>query len=202
MGTVQPPSHGETIAKAALAAIPYVGGSLAIVYEDVRDRHLARVRGVVEDIDARAGTETLEARLRDSEVVEVLFLEGVEAASRTGLAAKRRLLAKVIANAVRDEAAVDTSQLIVGALKELDSPHLAALTRLCHAEDSSPGEPADTEGNDTTIDLSRREPVPVIAALIRTGTVLPATLVGGGVAVYRVADFGRTLLADLTSEGF
>lgn len=52
---------------------------------------------------------------------------------------------------------------------------------------------------DAAMKAGRTEPTPIIAALIRTGVIYPATLLGGGVAAYGVSEFGWRLLVDLES---
>lgn len=43
-----------------------------------------------------------------------------------------------------------------------------------------------------------QEPVPIRATLTRTGVAVPATPSGGGVSIYRVSEFGRRLLVELS----
>lgn len=50
-----PPSVSETIVKAALAAIPYAGGSLVLIYEDSRERYLGVVVMVLSPAPIRGG---------------------------------------------------------------------------------------------------------------------------------------------------
>ena len=82
--------------RATLAAIPAVGGTLQVIYEDVRTRYVYRTARTVNQVAELTGVDHLEARLRDNPEVEALFVEAVEAASRTGLEAKRRLLAQTV----------------------------------------------------------------------------------------------------------
>lgn len=203
----EPPTAVETTVKAVLRAIPYVGSSLSTIFEDTRARHVARGVQVVEEVAMAAGADRLSDRLAKDEEVEVLFIEGVEIAVRSGLIAKRRLLARVVAKAVLDEAEIEPAQLLVQALRDLDSPHLRALVRIRNAEKTAEevdvdGETDDARGEriaDAAETAGRTEPTPIIAALIRTGVVYPATLWNGGVAVYGVSEFGRRLLVDLES---
>jgi hypothetical protein len=74
----------------------------------------------------------------EDEEVEVLFIEGVEIAVRSGLKAKRRLLARVVAKAVLDDAEIEPAQLLVQAFRDLDAPHLRALVRIRNAEKTRP----------------------------------------------------------------
>jgi hypothetical protein len=195
----EPPTRAETGVKAVLRAIPYIGSSLSIIFEDTRARHVARGTGVVQEIAEETGADRLSERLAKDEEVEVLFIEGVEIAVRSGLKAKRRLLARVVAKAVLDDAEIEPGQLLVQAFRDLDAPQLRALTRIRNAEDAAKAVEVDGETNDVRSDriadaaskTGRAEPTPVLAALIRTGVVYPATLVGGGVAAYGVSENER-----------
>lgn len=104
-----PPSWAETAKRATLAAVPYVGGSLQVVYEDVRARRAAMAGETISDIVSATGEELLVQRLAEDPVAEALFVNAVDAAVRTGLEAKRRLLARAVAEAVIDEARLDES---------------------------------------------------------------------------------------------
>ncbi len=199
------PTVIETTVKAMLRAIPYVGSSLSTIFEDTRARYAARVAQVVEEVAMTAGADRLSQRLAKDEQIEILFIEGVEIAVRSSLKAKRQLLAKVVTKAVLDDAEIEPAQLLVQALRDLDAPHLRALARIRNAEKTAEevdaaGETNEAHGEriaDAAAKAGRNEPTPIIAALIHTGVIYPATLVGGGVAVYRVSEFGRRLLADL-----
>lgn len=201
----EPPTVVETTVKAVLRAIPYVGSSLSIIFEDTRARHVARVAQVVEEVAMTAGVDRLSERLAKDEKIEIIFIEGVEIAVRSGLKAKRRLLARGIAKAVLDDAEIEPAQLLIQAFQDLDAPHLRALARIRNAEKTAEEVDANGETNDdrreriadAATKAGRTEPTPIIATLIRTGVIYPATLVGGGVAVYGVSEFGRRLLVDL-----
>lgn len=188
----------------ALSAVPYVGGSLTVLYDDVRSRRLAKVERNVQEIADAAGLERLVHRLAEDPEVEALFVEAVDAAARTAFEAKRALLTRVVAEAVSDDAKIEPGQLIVQALRDLDSPQIRALARLRAVELRAEQEQG------TTTDLQREriasavtaagrlEPDPVVAALVRTGAVHQATLYGGGLAVHAVSTFGKMLLSELT----
>jgi len=199
----QPPTVPDTIIRAVIAAFPYGKESLGIVYADTRARHAAKVARTMSDIAAVTGEDTLAARLSSSPEVEALFLDGLEAATRTGLEDKRQLLARVVAESVLDEAKVEDAQLLVQALRDLDAPHIRALERIRRAEDGAETPDVSREEgarSDAACAAGQKEPTAVIAALVRTGTVTPAsTFFGGGGLISGVTDFGRSLLADLRS---
>lgn len=206
---LEPPGRVETGIKAALRAIPYAGSSLSVIFEDSRARHGARVARFAEDVIEDTPVERLKQRMEDDERIEIIFLEGVELAVRSGLAAKRRLLARVVARAADNDDEVETAQLLLQVLRDLDSPHLGALKRICDAGDATAAEvPPDEDGeqqharvSEAVMAAGANEAAPVRAALVRTGVAHSATLTGGGLEIYRVTDFGRTLLADLEQIG-
>lgn len=203
MAGSEPPAVGETIVKMALSAVPYVGGSLTVLYDDVRSRRLAKLEQSVQAIADATGLEALVHRLDESPEIEALFVEALDAAARTASEAKRALLTRVVTEAVSDDAKIEPGQLIVQAFRDLDSPQIRALARLRAVEVK-----AEREHGSTTVDrrdevgsavtaAGRLEPDPVVAALVRTGVVHPAALYGGGLAVYGVSPFGRMLLLEL-----
>jgi hypothetical protein len=196
MASNEPPPIEDSIVRLVLAAIPGVGGMLQVIYEDTRARYAAKVAGTIGDIVARAGPDTVARRLAEDPDLEALFVAGIETATRTGNEAKRRLLAKVIANAILDDAKVEESQLIAQALRDIDTPHIRALERFHRAEKDSPSGRA-TDNEEAMTRINANEPTPVLAVLIHTGVAVPATLVGGGVAIYAISDFGRALLDHL-----
>jgi hypothetical protein len=189
------PTVGDTLAKVALQLVPYVGPPLETIYDDVRARLAAKARRTVSEIEELCGTERLLRRLTENPEIEAMFVAAVDSALRTGLERKRRYLARVVANAVLDDAKVDESELIVQALRDLDGPHLRALERLRHAEDSAH---TDDAGKSAAVqEAAKQEPAPIRAVLSGTGAVIPAPFGG----IFRVSPFGRTLLTDLANRG-
>jgi hypothetical protein len=91
------------------------------------------------------------------------------------------------------------------ALRDLDEPHIRALVRLLHAEDRvrasiPPGEYHEERVTKALMEVTQKEPIPVIATLLNVGVADPGTLWGGGHAIARVSEFGRQLLADLSED--
>jgi hypothetical protein len=201
------PTAADTSA-AAMAAltrkVPIIGDALAIVVQDAYARRRAVAERTALDIVEQVGSvERLADRLAEDPQLEALFVEAVDAAARTGLRDKRRLLARVIGTAVLDDAKVEDGQLLVQALRELDAPHLRALEAIRRAYDGAgPVEPGDERGraardaalSAVTQDMS----VPLRATLVRTGTVdLNKGFFGNSDIVDGLTEFGRTLLNDL-----
>lgn len=160
---------------------------------------------------AAGGPERLASSIRSSERLEVLVLDALECAARTALETKRALLGRVVGQAAVDGALIDSAQLITAALGELDAPHIRALARLAEVEDAAyeravaqdrrrddePGRRHYASVSEAVLRAGDQEPEPVRSALIRTGVALPATLPDGGIALYRVSDFGRQILEEL-----
>jgi hypothetical protein len=160
----------EVFAKAAISAIPYAGGSLVIVAEQIASRRAQAANAFAADVAERASIEVLGQALADDPVLEALFMRGVESAVNTGLVAKRRPLARVIAAAVLDDAKVDESHLYTEALRDLDAPRLRGLERFRRAVDAPIPFGATPFGLEPGLrDVWDGEPFPVRATLIRTG---------------------------------
>ena len=78
---------------------------------------------MLEEVASSADPITLEQRLAESPQLDAALAAAVVAASSTGLDGKRRLLARVITEAVLDDALVDDATLMVGVLTQVDAPH-------------------------------------------------------------------------------
>ena len=172
-----------TLARAVLAALPF-GGSVDILVEHTRQSLEYKARQTVGEIVDATGMEKFAERLASEPEVEAIFVQGLEAAMRTGYEAKRRLLGRLISAAVLDDAKVDEGFLFVLALRNLDGPHIRALEAMrravekVDAEGLEPDErgfgPSSAERYANSIaaqvknDLSRT-PLAVCAGLVREG---------------------------------
>lgn len=181
----EPPKVHYTLARAVLAALPF-GGSVDILVEHVRKGLEYRARQTVAEIVDATGAEELAERLARDPEVEAIFVQGLEAAMRTGHEGKRRLLARLISGAVLDDAKVDEGLLFVLALRNLDGPHIRALEAMrravekVDAEKLGPDErgygPSSAERYANSIaaqvqnDLART-PLAVCAGLVREGLI-------------------------------
>ncbi len=161
--------------------------------------------------DASGGPDALRARLEEDPEVEALVIEGLEAASRTGLEAKRKLLARVLAQAVTDDSKVEESQLIVQALRDIDAPHVRSLARIAAAErreeallkeERARGETSRVDFWEELLEAVAQEPTSVVAVLVRVGALSQqASFMGGAFGVAGVSDFGQAILRDLRDAG-
>ena len=180
------PTLIETVVKAGLAAVPVIGGSLATVVGDTLERRRERVAEFGEAAVAALGSpESLLERLHDDERVSDLFVDGAVAASGTSVQAKRRAMGRVVANAATDDAEVEVMQLVMSAFADLDAPHFSTLAKIAEGGDGNP---------DWARSVADSAPVPVVAALVRHGTVETVGTMGGGQAVSGLTSFGRLLL--------
>lgn len=202
------PSKRDILVRSAIAASPKLAGSLNIVYEGFRARHVARMKEVVDASTDVAGLPLLKARLEASEELDVLFAAALEAGAISALSRKRSLLGKVVGQAAADDALIDEVSLTVGVLSQIDAAHVRCLAAIKLAEDE-----ATAKGEvRTRADFAEREivqriknagasyPPPVIALLAglglveATGTATPWPLVLG------LTPFGLSLLEDLSDS--
>jgi hypothetical protein len=133
----EPRKLWETAVRIGLSLVPYVGGAVQVLFEDVRSHIEARAARTMQEIVEETGFERLTERLASDPEVEALFVQGLDAATRTGYEAKRRLLARLISAAVLDDTKVDDSLLYVLALRSLEAPHVRALEAMWRATQSA-----------------------------------------------------------------
>ena len=202
----------EVIALAGAKLVPGAGESLHMLLDQVFVRRRASASQLVGEITTAAGgVETLALRLANPEI-EALFIDGFETAMRTSVAAKRRLLAEVIANAVSDDAKVDSSQLYVMALRDLEAPHIRALARLAAiVRELRPQMPSDVTKKSHFVNIANEkvrlvwngEPSPIQAALVRTGCVqLQRGFLESGYEITQyITEFGFELLDHIERHG-
>jgi hypothetical protein len=74
--------------------------------------------------------EALAARLRDDEDFASLFETALDAGTRSAYEQKLQLLARVVAQAASDTASIDDAQLVAATIRDLEPPHVRALTVL------------------------------------------------------------------------
>lgn len=186
----------ETALVAAASAVPIVGGPIAIVLDRTLQRTRQNVVEVAQAAVYEAGAEALVERLEDDERLAYLLLNAAEAGERTSMAAKRRLLGRAVGRAARDTARIDESELQVRALRDLDVPHVQALS---HIEEQTRRQ-AGSNPVAAVSEALKRYPAPIRAALIQHGLVEQASTWDDMNAISGLNDFGTRLLEDLRSE--
>ncbi|KRT44294.1 hypothetical protein EI32_3944 [Mycobacterium tuberculosis] len=194
---------------AGLSAIPMVGGPLQTVFDAIEERTRHRAETTTREIcESVGGADTVLSRIDKNPELEPLLSQAIEAATRTSMEAKRRLLAQAAAAALEDDQKVEPASLIVATLSQLEPVHIHALVRLAKAAKSSPDQD-EIQRREVMRAASKVEPVPVLAALIQTGVAIATTTVwhgngtgtpaeeSGHILIHDVSDFGHRLLAYL-----
>jgi hypothetical protein len=175
------------VVSAAISALPTVGGPMQTIFDAIEERQRFRAESTTREIFEIAGEDIVVQRSQEDPELQALLGNTIEAAMRTGMEAKRKLLARAAAAAFQNDERIDPATLIVSALSQLEPVHIRALARLAKVEQGAAMKAA-----------SDSEPVPVRAALIQTGVAIPSTMVfGGAVQIADVSEFGRHLLQEL-----
>jgi hypothetical protein len=101
-------------------------------FDAARKRASARSQVFVHTVieDSGLDGEGLAARLRDDAGFAALFEGALEAGMRSAHDQKVLLLARVVAQAANDTASVDDAELVASTIRELQPPHVRALTIL------------------------------------------------------------------------
>ena len=204
-----PRSVIAVVISAGLSAIPVVGGPVQTVFDAIAERVRYRAEITAREICESVGADTVLTRIGENPELEALLTQAIEAATRTGMEAKRRLLARAAAAALQDDEKVDPASLIISVMSQLEPVHIRALARLAAASTSS-RDSDEKQRSQAMIAASEAEAVPVLATLIQTGvaiptamvsqfngTIAPAAGIGGSVLVHNVSTFGYSLLGQL-----
>ncbi len=186
------PGWSETLVKAGLAAIPYVGGTLATIVADVAARHRERVTDLGNyAITEAGGPERFLQGVRGDERIADMLVSAAFAASETAVKDKRRAMGRVIGQAARDEALIDESQVLLRVLIDLDAPEFHVL-----------GQVAVKDGDqDAVRAVADAASPPVTSALVRNGVVETVGTYDGGLAIVGLTPFGRTLVHFVGASG-
>jgi hypothetical protein len=101
-------------------------------FDAARKRASARSQVFVHTVieDSGLDGEDLTARLRDDAEFAALFEGALEAGMRSAHDQKVQLLARVVAQAANDTANVNDAELVASTIRELQPPHVQALTIL------------------------------------------------------------------------
>lgn len=177
---------------------------MEVLFTDVRARRAAAAGRTITRIIEITGQPALEQSLERDPLVEALFVNAVDAAVRTGLEAKRRLLAQAVASAVMDEAKIDESYLMSVVLAELDVPHIRTLKAL--ADEWVATQAAAEAGSCGASTVWESTPAPIRAALVRTGAAIRETntfiVMAEPNRQQGISDFGLEVIDRLLEEGY
>lgn len=198
----EPRSVVAVVISAGLSAIPVVGGPVQTVFDAIEERTRYRAEITVREIYDHVGGETLLSRIDENPELETLLTQVVEAATRTSMKAKRRLLARAANAAFDNNEMIDPATLMVSALALLEPVHIRALAALARAATSAQ-DLEDRQRSETMEAASLAQPVPVLAALIQTGAVLAKTMIWGGDGLGSPAETtGHILIHDVSGFGY
>lgn len=177
----------------------------AEVAVDVQRRWVQRGQDAVESLVERVAPELLAQRLQESPELDALLTRAVQMAADTALPAKRRLLGRVVARAVLDDAEIDEATFIVEALRDLEPPHARCLEAIGRAEQEAGEhgelEPVAPKAEQPIIqrihDVAAQYPGPVFVTLDRAGLVDVLLSHDGVLALKGLTSLGRIVLNDL-----
>lgn len=94
-----------------------VGGPVQTVFDAVEERIRHRAEETASEIcEEVGGADTVLSRINENPELEPLLTQAIEAATRTGMEAKRRLLARAAAAAFENDDNIERASLIVSAL--------------------------------------------------------------------------------------
>lgn len=170
---------------------------------EITERYSGRGGEVLAQIDAPP--DVLAQRLGESEALDAAFVAAVTSAASSALLAKRRLLGRLINQAVLDDAEVDHTELVVGILGQIDAPHVRALEAIRRAEVEAQeagevlprAQGAEREINVRIKAAGDAQPPPVLAALVSLGLLESANTWDGTALVKGLTAFGNDLLDGL-----
>jgi hypothetical protein len=129
-----PPTKADIFSRAVITASPKFAGSAMVLYEGFRDRRQARMRDVELAVrKAIPADEDLAQRLSESEELDTLLNRALAEAAQSAMASKRRLLGKIVANALLDDAQIDLSMLFATVLAQIETPHIRAMVQIRNA---------------------------------------------------------------------
>jgi hypothetical protein len=186
--------------------VPGLPSAAALAIEHVMTRKQQKGVEHLEYVVDRVGEDKLLGIVQsDDERGEMLWssTQTVMASSHEG---KRRYLSRVVANAMTSEEPVDTAQLIVDVLSELEGPHIRALLVIRAAEAEDLRQPGMLDDENLQREM-KQIPYPILATLTRTGCLRQGSEMRSNglgsipraetLSITGVSKFGQQLLEDL-----
>lgn len=192
----------------APAGVPGLAAGTVVVLEHILSRKQEKGIEHLQYVAERVGEDNLLGIVQSDDERGEMLWSSTATAMASSHEGKRRYLALVVANAMMSDEPIDMEQLIVSVLEELDGPHIRALALIRKADDANQRNPGVT-GDDILHAELEHLPFPVLAALVRTGTLRQGSEQRSNGLVSRpraetlsisgVSDFGRELLENLES---
>lgn len=204
-----PPTVPDILARTIITASPKLAGSALVFYEGFRDRGAARRRDAAAEIEnAEPDLDLLHQRLAASEDLDAAVDRALRAAEVSGLAAKRRLLGRVVAAALKDVAKLDRALIILDALEQIEAPHvrsMVAVRDIVRVLDTAGEMPMRARGAGheivrRVVEVGDQQDPQVLQRLLN----LDLIFAGGSSErwyVHELTPFGHELLADLELAG-
>ena len=192
-------AHEITI-EVAIALIPWVGGAASVlVGHHYRQRAEAYASALAESLTEEQ-LHDLEDLIHHDEHLQDLLLDGVEAAMKTRVDAKRRALGRILASAISGPTSLDEIELIQAALADIEAAHARVLSVFVEKRDQVLRSELEGAEPDLTSVLSH-----LLAALTRQGVIYQSMVDGGDAAGnsdpgYSLTEFGELLVQYLTDQ--
>lgn len=186
--------------QAAVDTIPYIGPVLRHLIDVMPSVQAHKAQEMLDAlIDCCATTPSLLVeRMRSEPRVQRLVWEAARAAADTEVTAKIRGLAAAAAPAVRDDAAIDESQLRIRTLAELQPLHVRALVEL---EASAPIAEQEAVELDELLVISKGLAAALAADLIRLALVQTRGMSFTGLHTsVKLSDYGQEIFQYLRTE--
>ncbi|WP_344845020.1 hypothetical protein [Kribbella ginsengisoli] len=203
---IEPPGHVEIWGRALVGMVPLVGGPAAEIWDGYRKRYEYRASQALGAIGEKVTPEQLQERLVESEDLDVVFGRAIQAAANSGLEAKRRLLGLVIAEAVLDDAMIDSASLMTDVLSQIEAPHVRCLEDIWRVqqevessgERSQAARGAEREINQRILDVGRKYPSPLLQTLVNLSLLDARTSWDQGMDLIQgLTTFGEDFLREL-----
>jgi hypothetical protein len=197
----EPRSWLSVFISAGYSALPVIGGPAQTIFDALDERSRRNAEQAALEFSRAVDPDTVARRLDENPDLEAVLAQAISAATYTGLAAKRKLLARAAAAAFGDDDRVEPATLTVLALAELEPVHIRALAKLVDAagrlnRSEIPWDKGDPmEHPDSPTGIFRQLAAPIRAVLIRTGTIEGQY----GNPITQVTDFGTRLIQELMS---
>jgi len=165
----------------------------------------SRGQEVLTVVTESVGVEELRHRLDANPELETLLARAINAAAGSALENKRRLLARIVQDAVLDDAVVDESTVILDVLEQVDAIHIRCLEAIARAEQESKDagdwefavERAEKPYNQRIQSAAEMHPSPVIKRLGTLGLADATVDWSGHSRVTGLTSFGDQLLRHL-----